>query len=126
MALAEDPPVAVDESDSKDVAILKPQSQRNTDPFMGNRVRIEIDLSFDPVQTRNRKARAFDDALEPAKAISNLTERHVIRHEIPDAGAFLDKLHHVTKPFITSNEATQRDAPIGSTICPCDISLPPK
>jgi hypothetical protein len=90
VSFAEDSPAGIDESNPENAAILKFQPQWNTDPFMRVDARIEIDHALNPVQARNRKAGAFNDALEPPHAILYLSECYLIGQEFPDAGAFLD------------------------------------
>jgi hypothetical protein len=96
VTLAENSPVRIDHSNPENAAILKFQSQRHSNPFMWVSACIEIDITLDPVQTGNRKAGAFNEALEPANAILHLAERSIIGQEFPDAGAFLDQFHHAT------------------------------
>src|SRR5262245_113368 len=54
VAFAEDSPIGIDESDSKDAAVLKSQLQWNADPFLRVGVRMKIDRAFNPVQAGNR------------------------------------------------------------------------
>src|SRR5262245_44398056 len=90
VTFAENAPFGIDESDSERTAVLKFQSQWGTDPFLGIGVRIEVNRAFDPVQAGNGKTGAFDDALESAKAVPHLAERHFMGEEFSDTATFLD------------------------------------
>jgi len=103
VTLGENASLAVNQSNSYHPAVLKLQAQRDADPFERIRVRIEFDRTFNSMKARNRKARPFDDALEPAEPIPHLAEHRSIQRQFSDTGTFFDKLHLFVFEFLIAS-----------------------